>query len=76
MGRIVEFNRGRKDKKNVQQPITQEYSFTAEVEKDIEKLMKAIDGDRDKAIQMASDFYRRYPMLIEYVRSPEYMFRK
>lgn len=49
--------------------------FMAEVEKDTTNLSTAIGKSREDAIQMASDFYKKYPMLIEYVRSPEYMLR-
>jgi hypothetical protein len=49
--------------------------FMEEVHKDTEKLSEATGITSEQAVQMASDFYRKYPMLVEHVRSIEYMTR-
>lgn len=45
---------------------------------DITKFCDNFEGeiDRDRAVQIASDFYNNYPMLIEYVRSDEFLLRR
>jgi hypothetical protein len=43
------------------------------VEENIQSLMKATGKSHEDAVQMASDFYYKYPALIEFVRSPEHM---
>lgn len=43
------------------------------IEDDVSKLMKATGKTAEEAIQMASDFYYRYPALVEHVRSEEFM---
>jgi hypothetical protein len=45
----------------------------AERERNIAKMCDKLSIDRDQAIKLASDFYRTYPMLLEYVRTPEFM---
>jgi hypothetical protein len=52
------------------------YSFTAEVDKDIKNLCKAINVSPEDAVQIAKDFYKKYPMLMEWVRSPEILLDK
>jgi hypothetical protein len=49
------------------------YSFSAEVEKDVSNLSEALNVTKDEAVKIATDFYKRYPMLLEFVRSPENM---
>jgi len=51
------------------------YSYMTEVENDITKLCDTLGLDRDEAVDMATDFYRKYPMLMEFVRSPENLLR-
>jgi hypothetical protein len=73
MGQVVEFA---KRLTNKPQKSSQEgYSFTDEVNKDTKKLADSLDITMDEAILVAADFYKRYPMLIEWVRSPGYMLR-
>lgn len=51
-------------------------TFSEELERNTCNLRKALSLDSNEdAIEVAADFYRKYPMLIEHVRSPEYMFR-
>lgn len=52
------------------------FSFEAEVEKDIQKLRDALGISREEAIDMAKNFYRKYPMLIEFVRTPNELLRR
>ena len=54
---------------------TQPQTFMNEVEKDTNNLAMATGKSHEEAMKIASDFYRRYPMLVEYVRSPDYLFR-
>lgn len=70
MGKIVKFQPRPKTVKD-----TDHSTFTSALDADIEKLSNATGISKEDAIKMASDFYRRYPMLIEHVRSPEFMFR-
>ena len=49
--------------------------FMAQVDKDTMNLSNATGITPDEAVKMASDFYRKYPMLVEHVRSVEYMTR-
>jgi len=51
------------------------FSFSDEVEKDITKLCDQLGVERDEAVHIATDFYRKYPMLMEHVRSPEHLLR-
>jgi hypothetical protein len=43
------------------------------VEENIQNLMQATGKTHAEAVQMASDFYYKYPALMEFVRSPEHM---
>jgi hypothetical protein len=45
------------------------------VSRDSENLAGVTGITVEAAVKMASDFYNRYPMLIEYVRSTDYMLR-
>lgn len=47
--------------------------FHKEVDVDINNLCDNLGLERDEAIKMAGDFYRKYPMLMEYVRSQDYL---
>lgn len=76
MTNIVKFA-SKRTKQSVSTPPTIN-TFSQALEEDISRLCDSFDGgiDRDKAVQIASDFYNKYPMLMEWVRSPEYMLRK
>lgn len=50
--------------------------FAKEVEKDIQKLTDATGLDRDDAITLAKDFYRKYTALMEYVSDLEQILKK
>lgn len=50
-------------------------TYMGMVDYDTAKLCAATGVTTEEAIQIASDFYRKYPMLIEHVRSAEYMLR-
>ncbi|MMZ65371.1 hypothetical protein D3C76_1154840 [compost metagenome] len=49
------------------------FSFSAEVEKDLDKLMSKLGLSRDEAMKVATDFYKSYPMLMELVRTPNHL---
>lgn len=51
------------------------FSFSKEVEGDTKKLADSLSISPEEAVKVAADFYRKYPMLMEHVRSPEYMLR-
>jgi hypothetical protein len=82
MGKVVSFNGKKrklgkvKDKRkySINQTI-QGTTFMDMVEQDAYNLAEATGKTKEEAVKIASDFYRKYPMLIEYVRSPEYMLR-
>jgi hypothetical protein len=57
------------------QPTTGGYSFQAEVQSDIVKLCESLGIDEEQAIHIATDFYRKYPALMEWVRSPDHLLR-
>lgn len=51
-------------------------TFSEELARNISNLKHTLDLSTDEeAMKVASDFYRKYPMLVEHVRSPEYMLR-
>ena len=64
MSNVVEFR-----------PSKKELSPDDELEANIFKLSSRLSVSREEAIEVAKDFYRKYPMLIEYVRSPENLLR-
>lgn len=66
MGKVIRLN------KKITKSAT---TFTDMLDRDICNLSDVAGISKEQAIQMASDFYRKYPMLIEHVRSPEYMMR-
>ena len=70
---IVDFKQRRKAKMNKKYDVMTQSTIDDWVEENIRDLMKATKKSYDEAITMASDFYMRYPALIEFVRSPEYM---
>lgn len=71
MSNLVSFPT-RKVKKNIKTKINP-YSFNIEeeVNKDIAKLAEKLGIDKEEAYRVAIDFYRAYPVLMEWVRSPE-----
>jgi predicted ATP-grasp superfamily ATP-dependent carboligase len=73
MGKVIKFGK-REDKKVVKSKESMTYDEW--LTGDIEKLCKALDCSPERAIEVASDFYTNYPMLVEHVRSPEFMLRK
>lgn len=67
----------KKEPKKTKQDYTGEgFSFENQVEKDISKLCDATGISREEAINMAKNFYRKYPMLIEFVRTPNELLRR
>ncbi|POR29282.1 hypothetical protein [Paenibacillus polymyxa] len=68
-------------KRQTQQSANADHHYGTEVQKDIQALQESLrksDGlgvSSQQALQIAADFYRKYPALIEYVRSNEYLFR-
>lgn len=75
MAKILQFGKRTPTKKPSQGKSTGGFSFTQEVSNDVKKLSGNVGITEDEAIKMASDFYRAYPMLMEFVRSPEHMLR-
>lgn len=76
-GKIVNLNSVRDNRKPRPLSNTLEgFSFSNEVDKEINNLMKATGLDRPEAVSLAKDFYRTYPMLIEFVRSPNELLKK
>jgi gluconate kinase len=73
MSNIVEF----KPRKKVSKASKYEPMNMTDIENwlqsDIQKLMKNTGKDKEEVIKMASDFYYKYPALIEHVRSEEFM---
>lgn len=56
------------------------FDLDDELEKDIERIRRNwkkgdVELSRDEAIQIAADFYRQYPALIEYVRNSDLVLR-
>jgi hypothetical protein len=51
---------------------------TEAIEEDITRFCAnfGTDIDRAKAVEIASNFYNNYPMLVEWVRSPDFMLRR
>lgn len=73
MTNVVEFKRKAKVKaSNKFEPMTMR-DVDNWVEENIQGLMKATGKTHEEAVQMASDFYYKYPALMEFVRSPEHM---
>lgn len=74
MTNIVEFKprKAKVSKASKYEPMTMK-DVDNWVEENIQSLMQATGKTHEEAIQMASDFYYKYPALIEFVRSPEYM---
>lgn len=50
-------------------------TFSGFVERDLMKLADKLGITREEALRTAKNFYKQYPMLIEFVRSPEQLFR-
>ncbi|GFZ87070.1 hypothetical protein GCM10008018_36550 [Paenibacillus marchantiophytorum] len=78
MSNIIQItNKQNGNKKKAQQLFTQYgFDFDTELETDIEQLRKSwsksdVEISREEAIQVAADFYRRYPVLMEYVRNSD-----
>ena len=72
-GKIVNFNK--KTKKEVK-PKDEITTFSEAVEVDIDRLCSALGITREEAITTASDFYKKYPMLVEYVRDAKTLTKK
>jgi len=82
MGKVVsmfdkerKFRKVKSKHKDATNQTIQGTTFMDMVEQDTRNLAEATGKTLEEAVKMASDFYRKYPMLIEYVRSPEYMLR-
>lgn len=80
MSNVIQFNLKAKKEVVVQGSQASQYpendkTYMGMVDYDTAKLCAAAGITTEEAIQMASDFYRKYPMLIEHVRSAEYMLR-
>jgi hypothetical protein len=74
MEKVYNFGEERKKRTAKKRPdVLTMADVEAERERNIDKMCKKLGIDRDQAIKLASDFYRAYPMLMEYVRTPEFM---
>lgn len=79
MSKVVEFKAGSRVKKaSNREAVVTQGMYQEAVERDITNLCNSFENgiDRARAVEIAADFYRKYPMLIEMVRSPEYMLRR
>lgn len=79
MKNVVKFAPRSNKKAPVKQVATGGFSFEAEVDKDIDNMCKALsipESERERALEIAKDFYRKYPMLMEFVRQPNELLRK
>lgn len=74
-GKLIDISTSRKTRED-KKPSNEGFSFHNEVEKDIRRLQDALGISREDAINMAKDFYRRYPMLIEFIREPNELLRR
>jgi len=74
MEKVYNFGEERKKRTAKKKPdVITMADVQAELERNIDKLANKMGIEREQAIKMAGDFYRTYPMLIEHVRSPEYL---
>lgn len=77
MNKIVDFNKAlaKKNSKG-NTSVRSGDPVNSMLETDIENLASASGITKDEAVLVASRFYKLYPMLMEHVRSPEFMLRK
>ena len=68
MPRVTNINEARKKKESKKPDVITYADVEAELEKNIDTLCQKLNCDREKAIEVASNFYRSYPMLMEHVR--------
>ena len=74
MAKVIQFRK--KTSKVMERPDVAFSSFTQEVNNNIDKLCGNLDVSKEEAIEIATKFYRAYPMLMEFVRSPDHLLRK
>jgi predicted ATP-grasp superfamily ATP-dependent carboligase len=72
MGKVLTLEGKKKGK--VVKPIKDMISEA--LDQDIQKLCVALQCTPEQAIKTASDFYLQYPILVEHVRSTDFMLRK
>lgn len=77
MAKVVKFTAKstKKGKGQNSSHIPTPFSFEEEVDKDINKLCATLGINKEEAIKMATNFYRTYPMLMEYVSSANHLLR-
>lgn len=70
MGNVVMFTPKRKVSKY------EPFNIEEEVEKDTALLAEALGVDSEKATKIATDFCKKYPVLVEYIMNPQYQLRR
>lgn len=71
MTKVVHMSQHQRKRVQPMKPLT-EREFDQAVNEDIEKLCGNFEGmDAKRAIELATDFYRKYPALMERVRMVE-----
>lgn len=77
---VVQFavlrDRQKTKKVKTQKVKSDSFNFSEEVEKDINNLMSALNLTREESFAVAKDFYRKYPMLMEFIREPNNLLEK
>lgn len=74
MAKVVPY-RGKIEKVRRAVPTPPKFNFEDALQNDIDNLCSATGLGEREAVQMADDFYRKYPALIEHVRSTEFLTR-
>lgn len=72
--KVIPFKSIKKIKRTVATPPTK-FNFEDALQSDIDNLCLATGLGEREAVQMADDFYQKYPALIEHVRSVGFMTR-
>lgn len=76
MGDIVNFSQAKSRREvSIKKP-SEVLTFSEEVDKDLNNLCEALDITKEQALGVATDFYRTYPMLMEFARSSENLLKR
>ena len=59
----------RTSRKQLAKELSTPFNLGIELQKDIDLLSETLDITEEEALKVAENFYRRYPVLMEYVRS-------
>lgn len=74
MGNLVKFEGKKAKKGRIVKSIRDEIAEA--LDQDIQKLCKALECTPERAIEIASDFYMQYPILVEHVRNTDFRLGK